>query len=343
MSLRELKAALQAEQQGRVHRYSTVEVESLIEKARGTIADAAAGRAPASDAAAAMALMNDLYKEGFPGNGPRAEFEPNGFTELQAFVSSRPDPIPVTPRPPSVSPAAPVTTVAKGPLELYGPAVAAAGLPQFLQGPSPAVLRALFDFGGGNGLNGTGVHLGGGRLLTARHVAFQWMGDRGVALTHDRFVGAHPFQLRTGWTVRVMPEAGSVTPSRRVSARPEDFGTWNDWALVQASPNDFAEAVTTARSTRTLRPGEPVWVVGDGTGGRLRVTVGRVGEVRGSNIRLEQIAIEGGFSGSPAFDANGRLVGIAVVKRGDDQAELVAWDAIDRVLRETGTPSLSTN
>jgi hypothetical protein len=199
------------------------------------------------------------------------------------------------------SPGTPTAQVSRGPLlKAYG--VRTTNIPAVLTQPG-GVTQALHDFGGGRGDTGTGVKVAG-LLLTARHVP------------------------TTRIAVRVTPPPGSFTYG---GVSELYFGDWNDWKLLD-DPSGTRDASTTLRATSSLKPGEPLWVLGDKTGASFRVSMGNLGEIKGANARLENIDLEPGFSGGPVVDAFGNVVGIAVAMFEGRVGWMVTTDAIAEVV-----------
>lgn len=183
----------------------------------------------------------------------------------------------------------------------------------------------VHDFGSGNGLNGTGVHLGRGFVLTAGHVAAQWLPDD-VRFQDEAYVGNATFDF--GWQVRFLPPRGSFYGAVRVVLGPGSRGTWNDYAILHADDKDGHQAVAGIRKVSSLAPGEKLWAVGDNTGGAVRVSEGRFHSIDGNNAVANQIVVEGGFSGGPVLDSSGLLVGISVVRLANGDLYMVTIDSV---------------
>lgn len=195
------------------------------------------------------------------------------------------------------------------PFDLYGDAA---------RFPPPATLSdarvagALIDFGHGDGDGGSGIHLGAGLILTARHV-IEKVGRSlpSRALPDARFAGRLAYDaMMPGRAVRFLPEPGSYNRYAR-SFQLDLLAARGDWALMEW--NDASTqpgAALRIRKASTLAPGERVWVLGDNTAGRTRAATGVFDGIDGVTGKLRDAALEGGFSGSPVLDGAGRLVGI---------------------------------
>lgn len=201
-------------------------------------------------------------------------------------------------------------------------------VPPFLA--STPVHEVVHDFGAGKGLAGTGVYLGNGLVLTAGHVAAQWF-PPGFGAKATAFVGS--MACDPHWTVRFLPPRGTFPGGKRVVLTQSMYGNFQDWAVLHNERLAGARGVAGVRPTGSLRPGERVWVLGDKTWSEVRVSQGAFAELDGANLRITNIEVEGGFSGSPILDDQGRLVGIAVARFHDGDLYAVRTEAIAEALQ----------
>lgn len=195
-----------------------------------------------------------------------------------------------------------------------------------------AVESVVHDFGSGGGLNGTGVHLVGGLVLTAGHVAHQWL-PQSVRYSDKAFVG--DVRMDHGMNVRFLPEQGSFYGTSRPRFGPNKQGSWNDYAVLSIESKRTVAGIAEVRATGSLSAGEPVWVLGKKTGASFLISEGTFGRVDGNNAIVENIAVAGGFSGGPVLDRNGALVGIAVAQMPDGNCYLVTTETIAKALRRS--------
>src|SRR5688572_17052108 len=214
-------------------------------------------------------------------------------------------------------------------IEAYDPAsLGATGVPRWLA--RGARLDDMFySFtDGGQPDSGSAAHLGMGFVVSARHVIDQFIpydlvpqlnALEGFSGTHSFPAGVQGWNNEAGWSLLAFPPKGKFDNSRRrVSMGPNDYGEFNDCALLR-SPHR-AGGVAGIRATSSLAAGERLFIVGDKTQGRLRLTTGVLGEIKGSNALIESCKVEPGFSGSPVLDVNGNLVGIVCVQLGGRHA-----------------------
>ena len=163
---------------------------------------------------------------------------------------------------------------------------------------------------------GTGVVLGDGTVLTARHVV------DGAA------------------TVLVEVDADASVHRGRVVAVGRGG---RDLALVRVD-----DAITGPRASfaaRPPRPGEEVAVSGHAVGGPLVTTLGRVVAVvtdrplgdDGGPMLVTTASVRAGMSGGPVIDADGRLVGLAIgAEEASDTALAVPLDDLRRFVAGGG-------
>jgi S1-C subfamily serine protease len=164
---------------------------------------------------------------------------------------------------------------------------------------------------------GTSIHLGAGWILTARHVLAVHLSQHpdyleGVAIPKDGYVGSQKMVNAPGWSVVRVPPPGTY----QNGAAPSLKGLQRDWAIYKTDAISGSSELT-LRTTQSLKRGERLWVIGDQTAGRFRVSTGFfagahdfIGEVKGART-------ESGFSGGGVVDAEGHLVGL-VFARGRD-------------------------
>jgi hypothetical protein len=301
--------------------FTRAEVNELLRLARATEAEAKSGKIPQSEVTSVRNQLENLFETTRPDRNDRPplfQIDPKGFVALQKFLGKQPKPAPTTIPSATLLPASELHPT----LIPYGRKIGTTGIPPFLSRSAPSIAGAIFPFGTDAG---TGIHLGKGLVLTARHVSDQWMRE---TTPKKELIGKQSLDAyRPGWTLRVAPERGAYVPmSGLILIDPASFGRWNDWTLVQGPELAGSAAHANIRKTSTLAPGERIWIVGDHTSA-ARVTTGVLGEIKGNNALLRDCPVEGGFSGSPAFDSEGNLVGIVYGKFGDD-AQMITTDAI---------------
>jgi hypothetical protein len=194
----------------------------------------------------------------------------------------------------------------------YGRGINQVGVPSPLLGEAYPVDDVSLSIGAEN--VGTGISLGNGFVLTNRHV-FQKMGTTLAEYAAPHF-GPTPMPLAPGaemdsdWTLLGTPGAVKRTMDE------EELGTIQDWTLLQKDSLKGRPAPAVSfRATEDLGPDEQVWFLGDRTEGKTRLSTGRLLNLyAGTNAKLVDAEGEGGFSGSPVIDAQGRIVGLVFAK-----------------------------
>ncbi len=229
-----------------------------------------------------------------------------------------------TPAPPPPAPTWPPSSLAPG-LVAAGEALERVGVPGSLTGASrvPVALRR-FE---GRGIVGTGTHLGSGYVVTARHVADLWRSPRAQQRTRGSTRRERFGAFCTGWEVRYVPPAGTHSPGLRAAVRPEHAGRCRDWILLHG-PELLGAPSLPLRSSSSVGPGERVWLVGDYTGSAYRVASATFERVAGVNAWLSDCDVDTGFSGSPALDAWGRVIGLCVTMMAGGRCLLVGSDCL---------------
>jgi len=201
------------------------------------------------------------------------------------------------------------------------------------------VHQAVHDFGNGNGSNGSGVHIGRGFVITAGHVAAQWLPEH---IQFDDMPQTVTAKMEPGMSVVFLPSRGSYPGGRRPHFSRNHDGSWNDFAILRIDSRIGVQAIRKFRSAKTLRTGERLWVVGDKTGENVRISSGRFGRVSGNNAYVRDIVVEGGFSGGPVIDDAGNLIGIAVLKfLGRDMMYMVSIETILNALLQDARGDLA--
>lgn len=145
-----------------------------------------------------------------------------------------------------------------------------------------------------------GLRVGCGQVLTNRHVFEQLGGEtQGAA-----FVGKQALQ---------QPELfGRAAPSALPGGAlvmPWYVGRYPDWALLEEADSGVC-ATPPLRSTKSVRKGDLLWLVGGSDGELDLVSVGRLKYTKGVNGILDDCDVRPGMSGSPVIDAAGQVVGI---------------------------------
>ncbi|MDP1569053.1 MAG: trypsin-like peptidase domain-containing protein [Vicinamibacterales bacterium] len=132
-----------------------------------------------------------------------------------------------------------------------------------------------------------------------------------LAITTAHVVGQHA-------SVTLRLEGGAT-----MAARVERLSTETDLALLRVPSPRPASAVLPLGSSRGLRAGQEVIVIGSPLGLRNTVTRGIVSALRNaSGVLLVQTdaAINPGNSGGPLLDRQGRVIGVATLKQGDAES-----------------------
>jgi len=197
----------------------------------------------------------------------------------------------------------------------YGPPDVA---PAFLTASGTRAGECFFDFavGGGNDGNaGSGVHLGGGFVLTAFHVVRHAL-RQGEHPEGAAFVGDGLAFWNGRWQVKALPERGSYNLNHWNEIEPTaaSDGGFNDFALVHAGGSKNHGAVAGIRATGDVKANERLFIIGDSTAGVIRVATGAFASDQSKAFAgaaiLEDCDLEAGFSGSPVVDRDGLLVGV---------------------------------
>jgi len=132
-----------------------------------------------------------------------------------------------------------------------------------------------------------------------------------LVITNAHVVGQHA-------SVTLRLEGGAA-----VAARVERLSPETDLALLRVPSPRPASAVLPLGSSRGLRAGQEVIVIGSPLGLRNTVTRGIVSALRNANgVLLVQTdaAINPGNSGGPLLDRQGRVIGVATLKQGDAES-----------------------
>jgi hypothetical protein len=204
-------------------------------------------------------------------------------------------------------------------------------LPPWIRNGSFAIDQVVHDFGAGNSISGTGVHLGEGVVLTAGHVAAQWL-QPDAHFGDQPFVGDSPYDH--GWRVRYLPAKSAYNGEKKPFFGQAALGKWRDFAVVFGEAKAEHKGIGGVRATGSLKPGERVWIVGDRTGSDWRVSRGKFSKLEGDNAVIGDVVLEGGFSGSPVFDDAARLVGIAVATLANGDGYIVRTETIAKALQD---------
>jgi len=158
--------------------------------------------------------------------------------------------------------------------------------------------------------SGTGVVIGDGLILTAKHLVEPLQGNDAFAcvMLKDGAVGNV-----VGWAVD--PVA--------------------DIAVIRVDMNTPCAAVIAEYNY--LKPGDQVWAIGNPLGNKWVVSTGIVSCVYDFNGKLGSFMTDAplnpGNSGSPIFDQRGNVVGIAIAVTGNDIGFVVGVDRITEVLQ----------
>jgi hypothetical protein len=201
-----------------------------------------------------------------------------------------------------------------------------------VNGPDTApVIKALANIDGEG--DGSGIHIGGGFILTARHnvkqqgveARFQYTGDLQLDTAEER-------------RLRYMPAPGEYVDNVEYDA----YGEVNDWALLQDS--SLADDPTPSfRAASSLQPGERLWVVGNHRQGSRQVITGIFDSVsdEGNNGLILDMVGPGGDSGSPVLDGQGKVVGILYARetRWGMDAHFVTIESIAQDLKDEAVPA----
>ncbi|MBN2358343.1 MAG: trypsin-like peptidase domain-containing protein [Deltaproteobacteria bacterium] len=184
------------------------------------------------------------------------------------------------------------------------------------------------------------VHLGGGLVLTARHVLEVLRGQRlGDTAGDGAFAGRDPFSTggRT-LALRVLPEAGSYDVGAFTAVPKDSFGTYHDWALLQIEDWAGRSGLGRLRATRDVKRGETLWVVGDAhNDGSLEVAAGKYLGAYQANAFIAGMESLPGQSGGPVLDGEGNVVGIVYAGgrlNGEAGAMIITTESIVEAVRD---------
>lgn len=200
-------------------------------------------------------------------------------------------------------------------------------VPRFVQHGALDLNDLVHDFGAGSGLHGSGAHLGDGVVLTAGHVLKAWLRPE-IRFTAEGFAGSATYDF--GKHVLMLPSPGSYNGQRAMPIDREALGSYRDFALIQADERRGQRGFESVRATADLEPNEPIWVVGGKTGPHTFISEGTYLRLEGQDNAVLQSFVEPGFSGSPALDEQGRLVGLVVAASEAGLTWLVRTEPIAR-------------
>ncbi len=193
------------------------------------------------------------------------------------------------------------------------------GLPSFLS-PDFNFFDIVFSFLSESGEAGTGVHIGQGYILTNRHVYHAMLGLKAKKTMFDGFEPI-PIPAHKNLNLVKLPSP-TVEDTKAMNIKPGamvfSFSDWTtlakhqDWAVVHDSDLMNKKSVQGFRNSNEIQKGEPLWVLGIPAGNaKGKISVGTFGSSLGDMFLIDNIDLRGGFSGSPVFDKNGNLVGLA--------------------------------
>lgn len=188
------------------------------------------------------------------------------------------------------------------------------GFPRFIQDNADFkfVFAVPYFYGFLNKV-GSGIHIGDGYILTARHVYSitdtsvekdSFNGRKkirnGLFDGHDLFLLQLPSPTEAD--LKVLNGQGSVW---------SDVHLYNDWALMQDLSYKNQSSFTKVRSISTLKAQEPLWVMGRPYGNPpIQIAVGHFSKSLGRVSLMSDVDLMPGFSGGPVVDSKGNLVGI---------------------------------
>lgn len=186
-----------------------------------------------------------------------------------------------------------------------------------------------------DGTGGSGIHLGNGYVLSARH----------VVRTFARIIQPEASEMFVGdgerfldeWQLVGLPGRGSYgNDGQFLAPTGRQDGSFNDFALVHSPSQQGAKGVAGTRATSTLVAGERLYAIGDKTNGKTRVSELRFRELDDSEYpgaALFDGAVELGFSGGPVVDTEGLLVGI-LFGESDGGGVMVTMETMKELLDE---------
>ena len=191
------------------------------------------------------------------------------------------------------------------------------GLPVFLNSGFKYLeaIPSLTTSGGGHG---TGVHVGGGMILTNRHVYTE---IASLKANTDQFHGFSKIEQAPGFKELFLiklpkPSAEdsaalASSPGYMRNHRWNTIEKYNDWAVLYDPQLKGLAAMQSFRNASTLKKDETLWVLGRPYGNQTgQIAAGTFEADLGNVSVIKDTDLMGGFSGSPVVDSAGQIVGL---------------------------------
>jgi len=176
---------------------------------------------------------------------------------------------------------------------------------------------------------GSGVHIGNGLVLTARHV-LQGM----TASLEGAFEGRKKVSERFPDTYQIYTPALSKEDRDSFYHQNRIFfdkiDRYNDWAILYNRYFEKTLAITKRKSPTRLRQGDQLKILGKPNLYNLEIVYGTFLRMEGNNFLMKASGLRPGFSGGAVLDQEGFLVGIIFAW---DQLDLGAASSIDQFPR----------
>ena len=192
------------------------------------------------------------------------------------------------------------------------------GLPQFINKDSDSsqYFQAIQSLIAPNENMGSGVHIGGGIVLTNRHVYTELAS---IQAKNTNFHGLEKLELLSNKNIYLVElPTPSSEDSAALAKKPGSMimiwglvDKYNDWAVLYDSQLEGQASWGKLRRSTTLKENETLWILGRPQGdARIYIAAGTFEQNKGKVSIINDIDLKGGFSGSPVVDQNGQIVGL---------------------------------